>query len=225
MFQGRCAAFLSRCGMMQQTLMTRFHLLCTALAGAILVSPLGAGGEDQLTIYELLAPSTHKFAIIYDVSQPAEGSKFFFNPIRRGSIVSDEKVLDLATGKELKWQNVDAKTAVAAGMRARNIPEGQEYLQVHLAAPVPKGGMARIRIIKTYEDAASYKEEGDAIVWDRPLGIRRNVVVLPKGYDLASCSVPTMVSTQADGRIRLSFLNDRDDQLPVRITARKGGAK
>ncbi len=214
-----------RCGIMQQTPMTRFYWFCTLLAALAAALPLGAGGEDQLTIYELLAPSTHKFAILYDVAQPVEGSKFFFNPIRRGSLVSEEKVIDLATGKELKWQNVDAKTAVAAGMRARNIPEGQEYLQVHLATPVPKGGMARIRIIKTYEDAASYKEDGDSLVWDRGLGIRRNVVVLPKGYDLASCSVPTMVNTQPDGRVRLSFLNDRDDQLPVRITARKGVAQ
>ena len=177
-----------------------------------------------MTVYELLAPTTHKFAIVYDVSQALEGAKYFFNPIRKGSIVSEEKVLDLATGKELKWENVDAKAAVAAGMRARVIADGQEYLQVQLAVPVPKGGMARIRIIKTYEDAASYKMEGELLVWERSLGIRRNVVVLPKGYDLVSCSVPTMVATQADGRVRLSMINDRDDQLPVRITARKGGA-
>jgi len=213
------------CAMMQQMFISPSRSACFGFLAVLTSLPLGASGEDQLTIYELLAPSSHKFAIIYDVSQPAEGSRFFFNPIRRGSVASDEKVLDLATGKELKWQNVDAKAAVAAGMRARNIPEGQEYLQVHLAAPVPKAGMARIRIIKTYEDAASYKEEGDLIVWDRGLGIRRNVVVLPKGYDLASCSVPTMVSVQADGRVRLSFLNDRDDQLPVRITARRDGSK
>jgi hypothetical protein len=32
---------------------------------------------------------------------------------------------------------------------------------------------------------------------------------------------PAIVSTDADGRVRLSFLNDRDDQLPVKITARR----
>ena len=195
---------------------------CTLFALAAL--SLGARGEDQLTVYELLAPSTHKFAIVYDVSQPVEGAKYFFNPIRKGSVVSEEKVLDLATGKELKWENVDAKAAVAAGMSARTVPEGQEYLQVQLALPVPKGGMARIRIIKTYEDAASYKMDGELMIWERSLGIRRNVVVLPTGYDLAGCSVPAMVTTQADGRVRLSMMNDRDDQLPVRITARKGRA-
>ena len=94
-------------------------------------------------------------------------------------------------------------------------------MKVHLAAPVPKGGVARIRIYKTYEDAASYSAQGDQIVFERPLGIRRNVIVLPAGYELIGSSVPSIVSTQPDGRMRVSMLNDRDDQLPVKITGRK----
>jgi hypothetical protein len=38
---------------------------------------------------------------------------------------------------------------------------------------------------------------------------------------LIGCSVPTTVSTQPDGRIRIGMLNDRDDQLPVKITGRR----
>jgi hypothetical protein len=40
--------------------------------------------------------------------------------------------------------------------------------------------------------------------------------------------VPGIVSTGADGRVRVSFVNDRDDVLPVRITGRRlsaGGAR
>jgi hypothetical protein len=37
---------------------------------------------------------------------------------------------------------------------------------------------------------------------------------------IASAS-PGIVSTDADGRVRVSFLNDRDDQLPVKIVGRK----
>jgi hypothetical protein len=58
-------------------------------------------------------------------------------------------------------------------------------------------------------------------VFDRPLGIKRNVVVLPKGYELVGSQSPGIVSTDADGRVRISFLNDRDDQLPVKIIGRK----
>jgi dUTPase len=47
------------------------------------------------------------------------------------------------------------------------------------------------------------------------------VVVLPKGWELVECASPGIVSTDTDGRIRVSFLNDRDDQLPVKIVARR----
>ena len=179
----------------------------------LLLASFGAHAEDEFTVYELLAPDTHRFAIIYDVSTSAEGSSFFFNPIRRGSKVSDERVLDQATGKPLQFEIVDAKTAGKSG-------DGQ-YLKVTLAAPVPKGGQARIRIFKTYEDAASYGVQDTHIVFERPLGIRRNVVVLPAGYELTACTVPAIVSMQPDGRVRVSMLNDRHDQLPVKIEARR----
>jgi hypothetical protein len=187
----------------------------------ILCTSTAAFGQHEFTVYELLPPETHRFAIIYDVSTSAQGAKFYLNPIRRGSKVSDERVIDLATGKELKFENVDGKTAKANGIRPASTPDDALFLKVNLAAPVPKDGQARIRIYKVYEDAASYGGQGDKIVFDRPLGIRRNVVVLPAGYELIGCSVPSTVSTQPDGRIRIGMLNDRDDQLPVKITGRR----
>ena len=179
-----------------------------------------ARAESDFTVYELLAPETHKFAIIYDVATSLEGAKFYLNPIRRGSKASDESVTDLATGKPLKFETVDAKVARESGLRG-NIPDDSLFLKVYLAAPVPKNGQARIRIYKTYEDRPSYFAQGDRIVFDRPLGIKRNVVVLPAGYELIGSTVPSIVSVQPDGRIRVSMLNDRDDQLPVKIIGRK----
>ena len=44
---------------------------------------------------------------------------------------------------------------------------------------------------------------------------------LPKGYELVGSSSPAIVSLEADGRIHVSFLNDRDDQLPVKIVGRR----
>jgi hypothetical protein len=188
---------------------------------AVILSVGLARAEEDFTVYELLAPETHKFAIVYDVATSVEGAKFFVNPIRRGSKVSDERVIDLATGKPLKFETVDAKTARESGLRGPATPDDSLFLKVYLAAPVPQTGAARIRIYKTYEDAASYGGQGDRIVFDRPLGIKRNVVVLPAGYELIGSTVPSIVSIQADGRVRISMLNDRDDQLPVKITGRK----
>ena len=42
--------------------------------------------SNEFTLYELLPPETHQFAITYDVTQDKEGADFFLNPIRPGSI-------------------------------------------------------------------------------------------------------------------------------------------
>ena len=107
------------------------------------------------------------------------------------------------------------------GSPARARPTHAQFLRVQLARPVPKGGETRIRIYKTYTDAPSYYEKDNGFVFDRPLGIKRNVVILPKGYELTGSASPAIVSLEADGRIHVSFLNDRDDQLPVKLVGRK----
>ncbi len=56
-----------------------------------------------------------------------------------------------------------------------------EYIKVTLARPVPAHGQARIVIVKTYKDQKSYHADGTAIVFERPLGVKRNKVVLPAG--------------------------------------------
>jgi hypothetical protein len=190
--------------------------LCVLL---LVTLPLFAA--DELTVYDLLAPDTHKFAIIYDVSAIREGAPYYLNPIRRGSVADKERVVDRATGQELKFDIIDGKTAKAEGMGGRSTVDDDQFLRVHLLKPVAKGSETRIRIYKTYTDAASYSEKDGALIWERPLGIKRNVVILPRGYELTASASPAIVSTDPDGRVRLSFLNDRDDQLPVKISARR----
>lgn len=188
---------------------------------AFLVLASSMFAADELTVYDLLAPETHKFAIVYDVSATREGSPYYLNPIRHGSVAEKERVIDRATGQDLKFDVIDGKTAKAEGIGGRNSADNDEFLRVHLLKPVAKGSETRIRIYKTYTDAASYYEKDGNIVWERPLGIKRNVVILPKGYELIGSASPAIVSTDPDGRVRLSFLNDRDDQLPVKIAARR----
>jgi hypothetical protein len=185
----------------------------------LLSVPLAAANE--FTLYELLPPETHSFAITYDVTTTREGAQFFFNPIRPGSVSTKERVIERSTGKELKFEVVSGKDAKATGLVPPDTPDKAEFIRVHLPGAVPKGGETRIRIFKTYTDAASYTLKDGQLVFMRPLGIKRNVVVLPKGWELIECASPGIVSTDSDGRVRVSFLNDRDDQLPVRIVARR----
>ena len=48
--------------------------------------------EDDYTRYELLAPDTAQFRILYEVTATTPGAKFFFNAIRKGSVATDERV-------------------------------------------------------------------------------------------------------------------------------------
>ena len=187
----------------------------------LLLAAFGLRAADEITVYDLLAPATHSFDIVYDVTATRPGAPYFFNPIRVGSVATKERVIDRATGKALEFETVDGKAAKAAGGASARTADDAQFLRVKLARPVPKDGESRIRIYKTYTDAPSYYEKDNMLVFDRPLGIKRNVVILPKGYELAGTGSPAMVSLEADGRIHVSFLNDRDDPLPVRIVGRR----
>src|SRR3954469_323968 len=177
--------------------------------------------QDEYTIYELLAPDTASFKITYEVTATTAGAKSFWNPIRKGSVASDEAVLDVMTGAPLRFEQVSGAQARAHGLA--DADPDSDYIEVHLARPVPPdGGQARLRIVKTYKDDKSYFPQGDAIVFDRPLGIRRNTVVLPAGYQLTECNVPSQVLTEPDGRIRISFLHQAPGPAALVLKARPG---
>jgi len=192
--------------------------LSMVVASLLLAAALA---DDEVTLYELLPPDTHQFAIVYDVSQTREGAEFFFNPIRAGSAASKERVIARATGKDLPFEVVSGKEAKTSGLVSPKTADDAQFIRVKLPGPVPKGGETRIRILKTYTDAASYFVKDGQLVFTRPLGIKRNIVVLPKGWELIECASPGIVSTDPDGRVRVSFVNDRDDQLPVTLVARR----
>jgi hypothetical protein len=176
--------------------------------------------EDDYTRYELLAPDSGQFRILYEVTATTPRARFFFNTIRKGSIASDERVIDLMTGQPLKWEVVTGAQAKQEGHL--DADADTEYIKVHLARPIPEGGEARLLIDKTYKDAASYRRDGDAILFDRSLGIRRNSVVLPQGYALVSCNVPSQVMGTSDGRVMISFMNPGPAAAPLVIRARPG---
>jgi len=174
--------------------------------------------EDEYTRYELLAPETASFKITYDVTAVTPGAKYYFNPIRKGSQASDESVVDLMTGEPLTFKEVTGQQARDAGLKDADLDT--HYIQVQLARPVPREGEARIRILKTYKDPKSYYREGDAIVFNRGLGIKRNAVVLPANYELVGANIPVQVIEERDGRIAASFMNIYPNEAPLIIRAK-----
>ena len=173
---------------------------------------------DDYTRYELLAPETAQFRIVYEVTATRPGARFYFNVIRKGSEASDEAVFDQATGGPLPFKVVSGAVARENGQAQADLDA--DYIQVTLPRAVPAGGEIRLRIHKTYKDPKSYYREGDTIVFARGLGIRRNAVVLPAGYEVASCNVPSQVLAGEDGRLAISFFHTGAGEAPLVLKGR-----
>jgi hypothetical protein len=175
--------------------------------------------SDDYTRYELLAPETAQFHIVYEVTATTPGATVFFNVIRKGSEASDEAVYDRMTGERLKFEVVSGAEAREAGLSGAEADAS--YIKVLLPRAVPQnGGEVRLRIDKTYKDAKSYYREGDTVVFSRPLGIKRNAVVLPAGFELVACNFPSQVLTELDGRTSVSFINAGPGEVPLVVKAR-----
>ena len=217
-------------------------LLGSALALSILAPPEAAAqtpraaapGQtqaDDYTRYELLDPSSASFRILYEVTATTPGATHFWNPIRKGSIASNESVSDPTNGNPLKFAEVSGAEARANGFGEAELDT--RYLQIELPRPVPKDGEVRLLIDKTYKDEKSYFVEPGTgyIVFSRSLGIKRNSVVLPAGYDVVACNYPSQVSAepvpvgaagQAPGtRLRMSFMNIGPDAVSYLVKARR----
>src|SRR5262250_2341453 len=66
---------------------------------------------DEYTRYELLAPESASFKIYYEVTATTAGAKYFYNPIRKGSVASDESVYDAMSGAPLHFEVVTGSAA------------------------------------------------------------------------------------------------------------------
>jgi len=184
------------------------------------VAPAGQTEADEYTRYELLAPESASFKIHYEVSATTPGARFFYNPIRKGSVASDESVYDAMLGTALRFE-------VVSGTEARKDPlmveadPATDFIKVTLERPVPEHGAGRVLIVKTYKDEKSYYREGESIVFNRPLGVKRNKVVLPPGYEVSELSVPSQILTEEDGRIAVNFLHAGAGEAPLVLKAVK----
>ncbi|HEY8151141.1 MAG TPA: hypothetical protein VIK51_19695, partial [Vicinamibacteria bacterium] len=79
-------------------------------------APLAQTEADEYTRYELLGPGTGRFHILYEVTATTPGATVFFNPIRKGSVATDERVRDRLNGKLLDFSIVSGREAKAGGL-------------------------------------------------------------------------------------------------------------
>ena len=213
--------------------MRRFAILLLVLSvgcASAPTSPVASGPPaavirearyEDYTRYELLAPETAQFKIQFETAAADAGATAYFNPIRKGSEATDERVFDFASGKQLPFGVVSGATARQTGLPDADLDT--QYIRVTLPRPVPPDGLVRLFIEKTYRDPKSYFSEGDAIVFARSLGVRRNAIVLPAGFEVIACNVPSQILSEPDGRIQVSFVSSAPDPTPFVLKARRLG--
>jgi hypothetical protein len=202
-------------------------VLLTALAAAVAV-PFAQGPpapfhwHDDYTEYHLRAPETSQFQIVYHTSQRQAGLTYVLNQTRAGSAGSEVAVTDPRTGAPLKFDYMTGQALADDGVAGR-LATAEHYIRAHLPRAVPDGGEGRVRIEKTYADPASYSADGASLTFRRSLGIGRNRIVLPHGYQLVSSNVAADILTMPDGRVALVFENINAYAADVSIRAERRG--
>ena len=176
--------------------------------------------QNREIVYFLRQPETSAFDLYHDYTESRAGTSTYLNVVRAGSTVANPRARNLDTGQELESQTLRGEAITAAKLDVKDVTPQTEVV-VFRFAPVSPGGSVRLRMSETYTDTARYKLVGDELVWDRTFGRPANAVVLPAGWLLTNSSIPATVSTLADGRVRLDFINPRPDEIAVLITARR----
>jgi hypothetical protein len=173
--------------------------------------------QDSYTEYALLEPGSSKFRIRFFTENSRAGDTVLVNATRGGSAGTDIQVYDPRTGKPMPFAYVE---------------DGADHaIRARLTTPVPQGGIGRVLIYKTYEDARTYHVLNEAnpqfniqpgdIAWVRSLSGYRLGVILPKGYSFLSMNVAAQMSVTDDGRVGVHFANPSGQSNPFTLHARK----
>ncbi len=183
--------------------------------------------EQSLEIrYWLLDPETHQFRISHDFTIDRPGQKYVHSFVRKGSVVApDARMTSLDTGKQLKTYTVKGKEVNALGYYPTPTDPDSVVVQGDLEQPVGEGLSARVRVEETYTDPVGYAVKNSELIWERTLGRPFNQVTLPAGWMLTGVNTPAIISRDDQDRSVLRFTNIRNDQLAVKITARRRPAK
>ena len=211
-------------------LLTMFAALPTVAAAQGAATEAGANRASRLSerarqdreiVYFLQQPETNAFDLYHDYTESRAGVDNYLNIVRGGSKVSNPSALILDTGEKLVVETLRGTKITDAKIDIGEPVAAQSEVVVIRFAPVKQGQSVRLRISETYTDPNRYRLVGDELVWDRAFGRPANAMVLPQGWYLTNCSIPVTVSLQPDGRVRLDFINPRNDNIEVLITARR----
>ncbi len=191
----------------------------------LLALPLAAqfhrAEQDREIRYWLNDPATASFKISHDFTVAKAGQKHVHNFVRAGSKVSGAAMWNLDTGEALKTYEVTGAQVNQLGYYPEKQKPEALAVQGDLGKAIGAGESVRIRVEETYTDPKNYRLENGELVWERTLGRPWNRVTLPAGWRLVSVSTPAILGLDAEGRVELRFTNPRNDELDVKIRARR----
>jgi hypothetical protein len=175
--------------------------------------------QDREIVYFLQQPETHAFDLYHDYTESRPGMDRYVNVVRGGSKASNPSARILDTGESLQVQTLRGAEITAAQVDIGEAVRPESEIVLIRFPAVQQGRSVRLRISETYTDPGRYGVVGDELVWDRAFGRPANAMVLPLGWMLTNCSIPATVSETPDGRIRLDFINPRNDEVAVLVIA------
>ena len=177
--------------------------------------------QDREIVYFLQQPETHAFDLYHDYTESRPGIDRYLNVVRAGSKVSKPSARILDTGEPLQTQILRGAEFTAAQLDIGEAVRPESEVVLIRFPAVQQGKSLRLRISETYADPGRYGLVGDEVVWDRAFGRPANAMVLPLGWMVTNCSIPAAVTLTSDGRIRLDFVNPRNDEIAVLLTAER----
>ena len=177
--------------------------------------------QDREIVYFLQQPETHAFDLYHDYTESRPGVDNYLNIVRAGSKASNASAVILDPGEKLTVETLRGSKITEAKIDIGEPVTDQSEVVIIRYPAVKQGQSVRLRITETYTDPGRYGLIGDELVFDRAFGRPANAMVLPAGWYLTNCSIPATVSMDPDGRVRLDFINPRNDNIEVLVTARR----
>ena len=172
-------------------------------------------------MYFLQQPETHAFSLYHDYTESRTGVSGYANVVREGSVASHPTASILDTGEQLKTLEMSGAELTASKINVGEAVAPTARVVVIPFAKLLEGQTLRLRIAETYTAPASYRLEGEDLVFDRSLGRPRNAVVLPSGWYCTFSAAPATVTQLPDGRVRLDYWDDRPEAVDVLLKARR----
>ena len=206
-------------------------LTITSTLGAQAAPPAAGAGrngrlserarQDREIVYFLQQPETHAFDLYHDYTESRPGIDRYVNIVRGGSRASNPSATSLDTGEQLQVETLKGTAITAAGIDIGEAVTPESEVVVIRFPAVKQGQSMRLRIRETYTDPNRYVLNGDELVWDRGFGRPANSMVLPAGWYLTNSSIPATMRLDSEGRVVLDFVNPRNDNIEVLVTARR----